>query len=401
MRFLLLLLAAQAAPDDVSRRARALIRDLESDAVEERERALEGLVALGAAAVPFLEQAKAGRGPDDVRRIEAALREIGREGRIVALRPPVRRRTFEIEGTTRAELAARAMAAFDVEVTVRPDPGEAPAPARLAVRDATVWETLDALDSRLGLRPALDPFFSEGYVRPELSGGRPADPVRWTTLGDLRLFVRPGILKTATGESCPYFEFAVALPPQTFALDILLDGLTSDGKPLCLSSQPRRMRAGDVPPVRRPGRFSVGDTRVTSLDDRLLQGRDRVPLRGNLVLVYPRDLERCEFGEKARDGPVVRRSGGVTLTYGLSRLSEPEADTFLGWTHETQERETFLVCLEKDGRWERDVRLLTTEPGTGCVFWNSERRLITLLRLVGAEKLTLPFEIRDVPVPQR
>jgi hypothetical protein len=47
------------------------------------------------------------------------------------------------------------------------------------------------------------------------------------------------------------------------------------------------------------------------------------------------------------------------------------------------------------------VRLLTTEPGTGCVFWNSERRLITLLRLVGAEKLTLPFEIRDVPVPQR
>jgi len=400
MNLLLIALALQVPPEDVQRRVRELVEQLQSDVVEERERALERLVALGDPALPALERAKLSSDPDEVRRIEAAVREIGRGGRLRAVRPPVRQLTLDLKTGTRAEAAVQAMTAVGVEVSMRPGRSRADGPGRLSVRAAAAWEILDAIDAQLGLRGPPSAFFSGSAVRPELGDDVPLDEsVRWTTLGDLRVFVRPGVLKTATGEDCPYFEFAVALHPQTFALDLELDGLSSDGKPLSLSSEPRRLRAGDLPPLRRPGSFNVGDNRVTSLDPHVLKGKDRISLKGNLVLIFPRDVERVEFDEGARAAPVQRKSEGVTFAYHFGQSTEPESDTFLGWTNESALRERFLALYENGGRWQRDERILTIEPGTGRLFWNSGRQRITLLRLIGREKVTLPFEIRDVPVP--
>lgn len=177
--FLLLLLAGQDDP------ARRLIRALGSDDIEEREEAARKLVELGEPALPLLK--KAGEDTD----AEVALR-----ARLVAKKITLRRRVREALHGPRRVTENLVWTMGDTEDFLKRTFGLArlgpKPPADVDVtaesftfKDASLWDVADRFAAAYGIE------FPGRLVETNLPFADRRG-LRWTTLGNLRVFALPG-----------------------------------------------------------------------------------------------------------------------------------------------------------------------------------------------------------------
>lgn len=284
----ILLIPALFPQDHLSREVGKLIEKLSSESVEERADATRGLLDLGDRALSDLEQGAEARDAEARARIRAIIVEIQLRKRAkLALREP-RLVSLNLASTTAEEAARTLLQPFGLEprLDVRgADLGNSA--ASIEVKEAPLWDAFDIYCDRFGV--AMDsPLIDKAVVRLVPGVFAPRN-MRWTTLGNARIVVRPVGLAGTGGNVA--FDLHVLHPRGELSYSLAVDELRVEGGPLHLERPP------------------WNDVRGVLTKD-LLKGAKIVTLEGRLVMTLKKDgaQERAMLPFSIKDIPIPKFS---------------------------------------------------------------------------------------------
>jgi hypothetical protein len=389
-------------PQDPPEQARRLIEQLRSDSLEEREKAALKLVELGKAARPDVEKALKQDDPEVRASAKSILDQIARQERLDALRKSHKPLTLELKDEPFAEALRKVLGHFGM-TSIQHDKALEDRRVSLRLEAATLWQAFDAFcaASKSGLRQVT---YAQAWrlVDESARGQR----VSTHDVGDVRLFGAPdGAQKTGDGPWENVVSIRALLPPGAF-----LSGSKPDRvQVMDARDSPIKVRGEDVDhsPDRTAG--SPTETLLWSgfFDPKNLPEAGTLRIRGLLRLRLPRDLERHAVDLQAGALPAVREIAGARLTLTGAAIDDKD-----DWRMNLQAKagrdalKLFLWTEDAEGRWLFDTSSVSlgagASTGLGCsrsVPKDARPARLVLNRLVSEDEYEIPFDLRNVPLP--
>ena len=365
-----------------------LIERLAADSIVEREAAFEKLTVRGVAALPAL---RAHAESDDAElkgRVIAAIAEIERRERLVALAPPLKRWSCETEGALEDIVGQFAEALGCEEPDVHPALRKKR--IRLSLRDATFWQAATALWAEAGAEPP--PI--------HLRLGQPWRMRAPTSQSFGTAFADVGDSRVAiwvTAGRSTRFDACISIPPGQMAWGAEITKLeVRDGETLVDTPDRgdderfcRKLRTPGLPlSLAAPGRIVPAG----------LEGRRELAIRGELTYVRAKDVVARSHLAGSKEGNDWDAQGsrvdGATLAVDAR-----------GWTASlsvTSEGGRFLLAWLEDakGRWLDDVLAIPLSSAWKILspsgFWTTGREPAKLVVAIvtETERVRVPFELK-------
>jgi len=389
----------------------AVLERLKSADPAERDQAVSELIARGPGALPSLKRHEAHPDSEIRGRIRRAIDEIGRRERVRCLRPDPIRVTLTANEMPLKEVLDKVFPRFGPKPFDPSfhDPDLVNRRVTLDLKDATLWEAVDAVNAAAGVE--VDVFDSRG-VR-IWKPGREERPRFAMNVGDARVTLHVDKPQDDKGDRDIPFWVSVALPvgscPVSWGID---ECKLSDEnrREIPVQADPFRGKAARSALLNRRADLPMsGQVWQGSVRSHDLRDARTARFQGKVLIRYPHDVERHEFDVRDFREPVRKVVQGATFTLKSFRHSEGKSWSFSEETQDSgSERPVpFLIWGEDaDGRWRGDAlagRLGGTEGRSGGSSGAHEGGKTRVVKLVlallrGEDLLTIPFAFKDVPL---
>lgn len=394
-------LLALSMPQDPVEQARRLVEQLRSESLEEREKAAQKLVELGAAARPEVEKALKHEDPEVRACAQTILERIAQRERLDALRKGRKPLTLELKDEPFAEALRKVLGHFGM-TSIQHDKALEARRVSLRLEGATLWQAFDTFCAASKSRLQQVTHAQGWRLVDESARGQ------WVStfdLGDIRLFAAPdGAQKEGDGPWENVLSIRALLPPGAFLSGSRMERIqVADAR-----DAPIKGRGEDFD--HSPDRKAGSPTEVLLwrgyFDPKSMPEAGTLHLRGLLRLRFPGNLER--HGVDPRGVlPAVREIAGAVVTVTSAAIDDR------GWRMSLQARagrdslKLFLWTEDSEGKWLFDTSPLKLDAGGSKGLGSSQHvpkdarpaRLV-LNRLVSEDVYEIPFDLRNVPLPE-
>ena len=405
-----LILVLLSPQDDLRRRVDDGVGRFASDDVRARDAAAAELTGLGLKAVAELRRHV--NHPDrEIRlRVQQVIAEIERRDRILAVRPAPGRLSLELRDVPLAEAIQRVFTPFGLRTKLSPKGGLPKAQITLTLKDATLWQALDAVTAEGQMEIDDDPgplSVNAIYARPwTFAPARNRHRrFRWADAGEARVF---GSAHGYVGNNDVGFEADVALPPGHVARRVQIeDARLKDDTGRDLGAPMEEKSSFASAPRHVTGNVVWWDLwrRGQPLTAKDLGEAKTFDLEGTLVVVYPKDLERAEVDFPDPSKPVHLKLPGISLT---SSLKDPDKERYMAeleWSIDNEkEGDAFWIWMtDAGGRMLSDTPRIQFGPtGSmgGHVHVHGKIARAVLVRVWGEDVVKTPFVIKGIPRPR-
>jgi hypothetical protein len=402
---LLALCLLSGTQEDPSSAISGLIEKIRSENVEDRDEASRRLAEFGERARPALERAARDADSELRARAKGVLQDIDRRNRILAVRPPPRRLTLELKHAPLPEALQKILPAFGLTGEVRGEALER-RPVSIRLKEATLWEALDALCLDAKVRVDRSSFDDHEWVFREEGPSKPAS--LHLDSGDVRVYLAWSRIKN--GDPFMELQVSVALPvgSSPLAADVENPRLVDDrGRAL----EFEKARKSELLLSRSPGRITHEVIWRCWMPMSAMEGVKSVGLEGRVVLKYPHDLQRVEFDLADPKAPLTKVHDDLRIT--LRDLERSEARISFHWELEdlvAGKRRTALQWFEDtEGHWICDDGAMVNREGTpggkssssGGTWLPETGKLGTAVfaQFVGEDRTLIPIAFKVIPVP--
>ena len=407
---LLALALLVALPQDLD----TLLERLTSGDVEVREKAEAELVARGDDAIPLLKRLEAHPDSEVRGRAKRAIEEIGRRGRVRAVRPDPVRLTLKLTDAPLQEALKKTLPPFGLkleESAIRDDRFKERR-VTLDLREATLWRALDAVEESAKVEIEAD-FWGVVVRNARRNEAKPSI----LDIGDVRL--RLSLDVPAAGgdpEGEQEIRVSATLPVGSAPLgwgveDFRLSDDQGREIPVRLDRFTEMQRS---PGLRtRAGVLTQGQAWRGYVKPDPLRTAKTIRFQGNFVTKYPHDIVRHEFDVSDAKGPVTQVVNGVKCTFRVDRRKDSEAfsvqETYEGVVAGPK-RKYVLWAEDEQGRWLGDLTGLVlggpvggrSDVGGGP-HGDGKTRLakLVLAEFVGEDRVVVPFDFKDIVQPPK
>ena len=404
----MILALSPAVPQDID----ALVDRLRSDSIEEREEASRRLTQFGRAVIPALKKARKRAGPEARGRLDGIVDDILRRERLLPVRPWRKRVSLDLKEVPLERAVREVLGRFGQKKGRTGFVGGLPKGKNISVKldRADIWQAFDALReacSRAGISALESNAVHPHFWRIE-AGSQPRRPAVTANFGGGRFaanIVVPWDKKIRYEKMIVYVR--LILPPNYNPLRSRLQALSlkvGEEWKRALRTHPE----GTNQFYRHSGGVTTNESFGTVFNRDAIKGHQTAEVRGTIIVTYPRDLERVEVSLDELKMPQSLRIPGVNFTL---KKWEPENGgkegsyqmVYLADDREPATR-AFVWVEDAGGNWLVDLHGIQSRPGVASSAsgsWNCDRppsRLVIAI-IKGEEDFTVPFLIRDVPIP--
>jgi hypothetical protein len=395
----LLFLLLSGWPQDLD----ALLEALRSADVEVRSRAEEELVVRGGAAVAALKRFEADPDIEVRERATRAIEEISRRERVRSVRPIPPRLTLRLADEPLPSALGKVFPPLGHKVMDSPTGFDRVKNRRVSLdlKDAGLWEAVRAVETSAKIRIEFTSWGVEA-LNPGSEGPTPVVDAGGVRLS-LHLSKRPTEIEVRLVAFLPSGSAPLGWSVEELKL-VDEEGRTPDTRPDPFP----RVRLG-APLRKRMDELVSGEVWRAWIKGGAPQS---IRLQGKFVTSYPRDVVKHAFEMNGEDPKVVRVIDGIQCTLSIRRFKDGEA-----FSHE----ESFVTQAPGPKRryllWAEDARgrpfadltgLVLGGPGGGSMgggggpHGDGKTKLaaLVLAELVGEERVVVPFDFKDVPLPR-